>query len=310
VSQGRQPHAVLLAGPAGTGKRAAAAWIVRRKLGLPATGELPTFPAGRPVHADLHWLEQAEDRTAILIDQVRALVAELALTSYSGRGKVAVIDPANAMNNNAANSLLKTLEEPRGDTLLLLIADRPGRLPATIFSRCQRIDFAIPPEADSLTWLNRFRPGTHWAEALRETGGAPLAALDAADRLETTAALRRDFAAIGSGSASPIDVAEAWAKLETPFVLEWLARQVQAVARALMAGDRPGPLGAASDSVLQRMDRRNLFCYLDLINRLRAQPGGSFNAQLALEGLLIDWATGLRGVRTDLPGTGLRASGA
>ncbi|NIQ44609.1 MAG: DNA polymerase III subunit delta', partial [Pseudomonas stutzeri] len=68
----------------------------------------------------------------------------LQLTSYEGRGKVAVIEPANTMTTSAANSLLKTLEEPPGDTLLILVADRIGRLPPTVFSRCQRIDFAPP----------------------------------------------------------------------------------------------------------------------------------------------------------------------
>jgi hypothetical protein len=59
------------------------------------------------------------------------------------------------------------------------------------------------------------------------------------------------------------------------------------------------------DSVLQRMDRRNLFCYLDIINQLRGQPGGSYNVQLTLEGLLIDWAGGLRDCGLEPPNDGM-----
>ncbi len=291
-SQGRLPHAVLLAGPPGVGKRAAAAWMVRRKLGL-ATGELPEYPFERPEHADLHWLEPPEDKTSILIDQVRALVAEMTLTSYEGRGKAAVIEPANAMTHSAANSLLKTLEEPPGDALLVLVADRTGRLPATILSRCQRIDIRVPSEREGLEWLDRLQPGTAWAEPLRVAGNAPIAAIAAAEQLETSHGLGRDLAAVASKSASPVDVAANWSKLDPQFVLEWLARQVQSGLKSVHGDRNSARDGAIGESVLRGMDSRNLFCYLDDINRLRGQPRGSYNVQLALEGLLIDWATGL-----------------
>ena len=80
-------------------------------------------------------------------------------------------------------------------------------------------------------------------------------------------------------------------------MLEWLAREVQEAARSRVAGVNTGATATIGDSVLQRMDSRNLFCYLDIINRLRGRPGGSFNVQLTLESLLIDWATGLKDVQ-------------
>lgn len=290
--QGRLPHAVLLTGPRGVGKRAAAAWMVAQKLGL-EIADVPQFPWQRPVHADLHWLDTPEDRKTIGIEQVRQLAAALALTSYEGRGKAAVIEPANLMTHEAANSLLKTLEEPRGDALLILVADRTGRLPATIFSRCQRIAVRVPAEREGLEWLDRLHPGGNWHQPLRVAGLAPLAAIEAAESLDTSSAMARDFAAVIGGSASPIEVAANWAKIEPVFVLDWLSREVQSAIRAVQGETSRDPGLAISDSVLQRIDRRNLFCYLDKINRLRGQPGGSWNVQLTFEGLLIDWATGL-----------------
>ena len=304
VRQERVPHAVLLAGPPGTGKRAAASWIASTFLGVEA-GALPSHPAVPAEHADLHWIAPEEDKATVSIEQIRALVHEMGLTSYEGNGKVAVIEPANAMTVNAANSLLKTLEEPPGDALLVLIADRVGRLPATIFSRCQRIDFAPPTEPDALAWLDRLQPGAAWIDALRAAGGAPLAAITALEELDTGAGMAREMNALGRGQGSAVEVAARWAKIELQFVLNWLSHQVRLSLVAVSAGRGSAAGLAIDDSVLRRMDSRNLFCYLDIINRLRGQAQGSWNPQLTFESLLIDWADGLRECTLDAPLDGL-----
>jgi DNA polymerase-3 subunit delta' len=306
--RGRPAHAVLLTGSPGVGKRAAAAWLATERLGLTPSARLPLYrgeatDSSEPPHttfqqlqdhADLRWLRPLEGKQSIHIDQVRELVDDLNLTSYEGGAKVAIIEPANAMTANAANSLLKTLEEPPGDTLLILVADRVGSLPPTILSRCQRLNVATPPEAMSLEWLHRVAPASDWVSALRLAGGAPLAAIRVRERLEVMEAMARDFARIAERSLSPIDVAGRWCQLEQDFVLEWIARQVQQCIYRLSgsAGDRYET--SVAESVLRRIDRRNLFCYLDDLNRVRCQPAGSYNVQLTLESLLIDWAEGLR----------------
>lgn len=290
----RAPHAVLLTGPVGVGKRSAAAWMAAQRLKPDALRPLPVYPAESFEHPDMHWLSTPEDKKSIGIEQIRDLVAEMSLTSYHGFGKVAVIEPANDMTVNAANSLLKTLEEPPGDALLVLIADRTGKLPATIFSRCQRIDIAVPSEAQALEWLDRLHPGAAWLDALRSAGGAPLAAIEALETLETTNAMGRDLQVLGQGRGSAIEIAARWAKQDPNFVLNWLAQQVRLLVLASVAGRDAAHGLAIDDSVLRRMDRRNMFCYLDIINRLRGQAGGSYNVQLTFEGLLIDWANGLK----------------
>ena len=296
VRQGRAPHALMLLGAEGTGKRCAAAWLARSRLGMSTLESEPQYPLTVPEHADLRWLSPPPDKQSVGIEQIRELVASLGLTSYTGSGKVAVIDPANAMTASATNSLLKTLEEPPGDALLILVADRVGRLPATIFSRCQRVNVAPPAEAVSLEWLDRLPLSTGssgWPAALRAAGNAPLMAVRSLERMGDTETMARDFAALPEQSASPLEVAGRWAKHEPQFVLNWLCRQVQLCILRVFGGLAAPPGGGVSDSVLQRIDRRNLFCYLDVINKLRGQPAGSFNVQLNLECLLIDWASGL-----------------
>ena len=294
TTQGRVPHAIMLTGAAGVGKRCAAAWMAKHRLGIGDPGALPDYPLAVPAHADLRWLRPLEDKHSIGIEQIRELVTDLSMTSYEGGGKVAVIEPANAMTANAANGLLKTLEEPAGDALLILIADKTGRLPPTIFSRCQRINIPIPPEPESLAWLDRLQPAPGWPQALRAAGNAPLAAIAAFERLDATQAMSRDFVALSVKRASPLDVAAKWTKHEPLFVLDWLAREVQNCIYGLSGATSAATERAVGDSVLERMDRRNLFCYLDIINRLRGQPANSFNLQLTLEALLIDWAGDLR----------------
>lgn len=296
VENQRLTHALMLLGAPGTGKRSAAAWIARQRLGL-AAGERPVYPPQIPEHADLRWICPPEDKHAIGIEQIRGLVSDLTLTSYEGGGKVAVIDPANAMTTSAANSLLKTLEEPPGDTLLILVADRLGHLPATIVSRCQLVKVPLPGISESLAWLDRLRPAADWARPLAAAGYAPLAAIPALERIEDTEGMARDFAAVHTGNTTPLEVAARWAKSEPHFVLDWLCRQVQTCIYRTFASAGDGAVIGIPDTVLQRMDRRNLFCYLDTINRLRGQPAGSFNVQLTLESLLIDWASGLENLR-------------
>ena len=203
---------MLLAGPVGVGKRAAARWMAATSLGRKPS-RLPVHPQDAVEHADLRWIAPLEDKESIGIEQIRELVHAMALTSYEGGGKVAVIEPANAMTVNAANSLLKTLEEPPGDALLILVADRVGKLPATIFSRCQRID--LPRPRKGLRWhgwtaSSPARPGARrceWPE------GRPLAAIGALEDLETSASMARDLNALGKGMGSAVEVAARWTKL-------------------------------------------------------------------------------------------------
>ena len=296
LASGRVPHAVLLLGPAGCGKRSTAVWMAAQRLRLPNASPMPQYPLEVPQHADMRWVCAPADKHTIGVEQIRVLISELNLTSYEGVGKVAVIESAHTMTANAANSLLKTLEEPSGETLLLLIADRVGRLPATIFSRCQRISFNRPSTEDSLQWLDRLQPGGAWPKALAVAAGAPLAAIDALERLADTDAMAQEFAEVARQRAAPLEVAARWARYEPGFVLDWLCTQVQGCIYRVSNSATVAHSPELSESVLHHIDRQNLFCYLDIINRLRAQPAGTFNVQLTLESLLIDWAGGLSGV--------------
>jgi len=190
----RWPHALLITGPRGIGKRVLADALARARLCEAPAGDGSScgrcascryVDAGQ--HPDLRIVEPVDmtDDVAkpvewIVVDRIRALTRWAQLTSHRGGAKVAIIDPAERMNAAAANALLKTLEEPPPATYLLLVSHQPGRLPATIRSRCQVVAAPLPTTAQGAQWLAA--QGVRDATALlAQANAAPLAALALAD---------------------------------------------------------------------------------------------------------------------------------
>lgn len=154
LTSGRLAHAWLLTGPPGIGKATLAFRFARALLAGPdAVDARLSMPHGHPLfrqvaqgaHPDLTVIEAERDprtgrlRSEITVDTVRAATAALRVTAAAGGYRVAVIDGAETLNRNAANALLKTLEEPPARAVLMLISHRPGSLPATIRSRCAKL---------------------------------------------------------------------------------------------------------------------------------------------------------------------------
>jgi DNA polymerase-3 subunit delta' len=115
--------------------------------------------------------------TEIKIDQVRSLDGFLSLRSHRGRQRVVLVHPAEEMNLNSANALLKGLEEPQGQAHFILVSHRPARLLATIRSRCVALPVALPDLAAAGGWL-KARKAPDWESWLAFAGGAPLRALE------------------------------------------------------------------------------------------------------------------------------------
>jgi len=207
LSRGRLHHAWLLTGPEGLGKATFAYRVARRLLGAaadPAHGLLGSKiddPVSRQVaarsHPDLMVLERETDdgkaRKSIPVDEARRLPEFFAQTPASAPYRVAIIDAVDDLNVNAANAVLKTLEEPPERGVLLLVSHSPGRLLATIRSRCRRLAFP-PLEGGAVAAILQERADLNFEDATRlarMAHGAPGLAL----RLASVGALEVDAAA-------------------------------------------------------------------------------------------------------------------
>ena len=225
LASDRLGHALLVQVSPGQGGQWLAVWIAAR-LFCRKVDSYRQMPCGSCLDCrrvmsneqpDLLRVHPIEDSKEIRVDQIRELSAELTLTSHAGGRKVVIVSPAERLNRNAANALLKTLEEPSGSALLLLVTGEPSRLPATVRSRCTRL---LPgPANDDLfvSWLQAQRPessAADWRAALGVLGPQPLAALEA----DTAAlgGLRRDteraLEDVMRGTLDVVDTADRWGK--------------------------------------------------------------------------------------------------
>ena len=154
---GRLPHALLLTSDSGLGLSEVCVALANRLLKMTSqssqeeTEEL--LAAG--THGDFRWVSVADGKQSIGVDQVRAACDFVAKTAGYGSLKVLVFEGADKLTTAAANALLKTLEEPQGDTLIVLISRRPWLLPATIRSRCQSRTLPKLSEATCISALTQ-----------------------------------------------------------------------------------------------------------------------------------------------------------
>ena len=296
----RLAHGLLVVGAEGLGKSAFADALVARFLGHAAGAG--TDEAGRYVHPDLARVEPPEDKVTVGIDQVRRLAEHFALTSHAGHGKAAIIEPAEAMTTEAANSLLKTLEEPPPGSLIVLVTAKRSALPATVVSRCQRIDVTAPSRREALAFLGASGDDDQWEALLEMAGNAPLKALSLAELgfsdLDHT--LGSDLTGIIGRKTDPIAVAARWAKPQPRVCLAWLERQVAGAIRATLL-DQPAPW--VRPAALHRLKKAGpgftlpeAYRYLDAVRNTAARIDGPVNAQLAIEALLVAWTSGLDAV--------------
>jgi DNA polymerase-3 subunit delta' len=233
----------------------------------------------------------------IPVDRIRTLIEWVQLTSHRGRAKVAVIAPAETMNLAAANALLKTLEEPPPATYLFLVTHQPGRVPATLRSRCRRMAAPRPATALAESWLEHHGV-TKPPLALAQAGGAPLLALAMAgaewqsERAVWLQALAKPDTLSPVALAARIEAAPKDQRRERlaqciEWLLEWTADLSRVAAGGVAARNTDfalafRPLAAAVAPI-------PLFRYHRTLLRQRALVAHPLQPRLVAEAMLIDY---------------------
>jgi len=295
LDEDRLGHGLLLCGPANLGKRAVAERLAQRLLcrDRGSDGE----PCGRcrscellraGTHPDFSVVsfiptkDGSKLRTEIVIEQIRELSERLALTPQYGGAQIVILDPADAINHHAFNALLKTLEEPHPGRYLWLVSANPARLPATIRSRCQRIEFRLPPHDEALQWLVAQGHARAAAEEALEAARGHPGLADAWLRGEGLALRRQvasDLEKIERGSAGALETAQAWVADE------------YAELRLRHAADLALARAAALTDPLRT---RRLAAWFDSANRTRDLLRTTVRADLAVTELLLAWRGEMR----------------
>jgi len=330
--RGTLPHGLLVTGAEGLGKDALAQHLsaallcqapdaATRPCGecqscrLFLAGSHPDMHVLRPESAFLHDDSLASryavryapprpkgrktDSTVISVDQVRALIDGMQTHPSIAPHKVALITPAEALNVNAANSLLKLLEEPPAATTLILVTPRPERLPATVRSRCMRVAVPVPPRGLALDWLTRQGVSEDQGGVLLDlSGGAPLLARARAQAgyLDMRRGMIDDLAGLGSGTLDPIGCAARWKGMGPAGALDWLHCWLVDLIRSASSADPPRLYNPDARQALHdagnRLNLKTLFDILEAVSEARRLVGGPLDEQLLLEDVLVQWAVG------------------
>ncbi len=305
LSDNRLAHAILLSGPAAIGKLEFSLSFIQRlnctnpTLDNLACGECKDchlFTA--ETHPDVRLLNHDEslDKNKVeqvKIDEIREINQFMTLSRQQGAFKIVCINHAETMNVNAANALLKTLEEPAENSILVLISHRAEALLATIKSRCQIWKFKLPDEKESLAWLSQQQKSDDWRELLQVAGNRPLLAkeLQKSGLGKTRMAYYNELGLFLQGKARVTKVS---AKLQDEQLERLVSWQQSWCADLIRCHYDNQPVTLENPdirrtlhSLVGRVDLHSLFRFMDKLIEFRRFSSAPLNKRLFIEDMLI-----------------------
>ncbi|HEY8157701.1 MAG TPA: DNA polymerase III subunit delta' [Methylobacter sp.] len=306
IEQKRIPQALLITGNKGLGKQqlasqfAIALLCAAPKTNVMACGFCSScLLVNAETHPDFIQVQPEEAGKGITIGQIRSLITRLTLKPQFETHRVVIINPADKMNNAAANAFLKCLEEPTERTVIILITEKPSKLPATIISRCQKLAIASPDKQTVADWLAKTLQSDAADKKLycniSLAQGAPLLALDYAN--DGTLTLRNEcfkaWMAIAKWHESPVIVAEDWNKLPASPLIFWMTSWIIDLIKCFYHSEVENlynpDLNEQLQELSQQLELKGLYKLYDLLLIGRQRLDTQINKQLLLEEILIQW---------------------
>lgn len=300
IQNDRLPHAFMLVGQEGIGAEELAVAMGQYLLCL---APLQNVVCGRcrgcrlissGTHPDFLRVHPDEPGKQIKIDQIRDIADKVDQTAQQGGHKVVVLSPAEAMNVNAANALLKNLEEPAGKSVFLLVTHQLNRVLPTIRSRCSKMALRPPKTAQALAWLEASGVVADGAQLLHEAVGAPLLAKRWHDKgqAQERSALLENLVQIVEHRLAPMGFAKTWGSADPMRILEQMLICLESVLALKLAAKPPPDHYAALRRACADCEAATLFRLRDRLCERKSQllTSPNLNAALFIEELALDWA--------------------
>jgi DNA polymerase-3 subunit delta' len=301
--QDRLPHALLFVGTAGVGKKLFAKQFAKSLLCFhPKDDQMPCQTCSpcrwfeAQTHPDFVEIMPEDEKKPIRIDQIRNLIEFNHKTARVNSFKVMIIYSVHALNVYAANALLKTLEEPAENALIILVTEYLMMLPATVRSRCQIIYFPVPNSEIALHWLKKFlQDDLDLSVLLSLAQYAPLKVLDFVEQDEM--AFRRkvfqQWSDLIHNQGVLTVLSEEWSKLDISRLLAhwktWIADMIILKQIKTQHPIQNQDLIAQLNEIAAKFDLKKLYSFLDELNQAddALRRGLNLNPRLMIENLLI-----------------------
>jgi DNA polymerase-3 subunit delta' len=309
------PDALLIHGQSGIGKQQLASALAQSLLCADSVG--PGKPCGRCAachlfdvgnHVDYR-LIQPESETEegarvgsakagkgkrpsvrIRVDDIRGLADLVTKASHMGGAKVVVVAPADTLQPNAGNALLKMLEEPNKDTYFILVANAIHKILPTISSRCFKLAVSPPSPADAVTWLSS-RASNHVDESLRLSSHAPIAALKLSEDNEFWSCRDELMAGFGESTPDPLRLAAGAERLEPEDVGRLLGMWLYDLLATQAGGEirYHADMGSVIKRTAAQVSGADLCDWSDEVRDYTRAASHPLNKRLALEALFASW---------------------
>ena len=303
LKQQRIPQALMICGRPGLGKVQLARQIAQSLLcnrsldsGIycDTCHSCTLFKA--ETHPDFLFLEPETEAKNINVTQIRSLISKLQLKPQFDSYRIIIVNPAELLNQSAANSFLKCLEEPAEKTVMLLVTDKPSKLPATIISRCQKMKLFTPDKQLAINWLQQQKIPGDLPVLLSIALGSPLLAEKYAQQqlLSLRNHCFEQWIELAHQHAEPVTIAEEWLQHSDEPLIGWVISWIIDIIKIQYHTDISNlynpDLKQSLQELSQKLNLQGLFEFYDKLLQSKTNPGSNLNRQLFFEEILINWS--------------------
>ncbi len=300
------PHALLIVGEEGIGKhilaeRMARSLLCMQPIDFEACGECQsckTYKSG--ANPDYIKIELLEEKQQISVDQIRKFSEFFTYSRSFNTHRVAIINPVERMNNNAANSLLKSLEEPANNSVIILVASHLRKILPTIKSRCQLITVNSPSNKQSLDWLQTHHSEINQAELRLDIAASkPLKALVVSDEdIAARLSFFEDLKGIVEESLPIVATAKKWEKANIEPMLNWQITWAQQLIKQAECGNSVAESSPNKDqgkfyqtqlALFTKIKHQNQWKLYQQLIKQKQYIHTSVNTLMFIENMLLLW---------------------